>query len=359
MDLGYKIIVIGLSLHRRGGVASVLSTFAQAGFFDNEQVIYHSSCGDGSKLQKFFSILRQWVAYIFRLLNDRPDLAHIHFSSGSSFWRKVPYILLSKTFGLGLLLNVHPTHFHDYFRKASPVVAWVIRHVLNCADCIGFANQNLISAFKPLFPHKQLVYLPNPVSLEKYYPDDSSARKNDQALYLGAILKIKGVYDILRAIPLVRKGGTNVHFIFCGDYETAKLRQQAIQLGLDSKVDIRDWISYEEKLRLLQQSTMLLLPSHSEGFPIVVLEAMACGLPVIATPVGGLQGVLQNEVNALIVEQGNFSMLAEKIELMAKDSTLREKLAANGFELAKKHDVRLVMSELKKLYNELIILSEC
>jgi len=348
-----KIVVIGLSLHRRGGVASVLATFAGAGFFDRKEVVYHCSCGDGSKFDKLFSIVKQWVKFLGLLTAKQPDLAHIHFSADSSFWRKVPYILLAKLFRLKLLLNVHPTHFYDYFAKASPPIQRLMKAVLGCADCLGFANANLIAAFRPYFPHLRLVHLRNPVDLTRYYPPTLPQRR-PQALYLGAILPIKGVYDIVKAVELLKAKQRELCFIFCGDYETDKLRNQVQDLRLNSVVQVRDWISYETKLELLQQSSMLLLPSYSEGFPMVVLEAMACGLPVISTPVGGLAGVLRDGENALLVEPGNPEMLAEKIEQLLIDAALRDKLVAHGDELVRRHDVRLVMKDLESLYHELV-----
>ena len=340
-------------MHRRGGVASVLATFAGAGFFDDEEVIYHCSCGDGSKLNKLLSIIKQWVRFIGLLATKRPDLAHIHFSADSSFWRKAPYILLAKLFRLKLLLNVHPSHFYDYFVKTPLPIQWLMKSLLNCADCLGFANSNLMDAFRPYFPTMRMKHLPNPIDLAKYKPPSESQRCR-QALYLGAILPIKGVYEIVEAIALLKARHSDLRFIFCGDYETDKLRNQIESLNLSRIVQVRDWISYETKLELLQQSSMLLLPSHSEGFPIVVLEAMACGLPVITTCVGGLVGVLHDGENALLVEQGNPIMLAEKIDRLLSDETARYKLVANGFELVKEYDVRAVMQDLKYLYREII-----
>jgi len=353
MQRSYKIVVIGLSLHRRGGVASVLATFAGAGFFNSEDVIYHCTCGDGSKFDKLLSFVKQWVKFLGLLIAERPDLAHIHFSADSSFWRKVPYILLAKLFRLKLLLNVHPTHFYDYFLNVSRPAQWMMKAVLGRADCLGFANANLITAFRPYFPRMRMAHLPNPINLSKYYPPSLPQRRL-QALYLGAILPSKGVYDIVKAAEMLKTKRLGLCFVFCGDYETDKLQKEIDRLGLGNIVKVSDWVSYKTKLALLQQSSMLLLPSYSEGFSIVVLEAMACGLPVIAAPVGGLAGVLRDSENALLVEPGNPTMLAEKIDQLLSDAALRDKLAVQGLELVKQYDVRLVMLRLRDLYQDII-----
>lgn len=346
-----KIIVVSLSRERRGGVATVLSTLTTAGFFD-EQTVYHSSCGDGSKWDKLFSALRQWVRFVLFLRHERPALAHIHFSSDMSFWRKVPYILACRIWKTKLLLHIHPSHFWEYWHKQLPWIRRWIHAILRQADAIAFANPAMIDRYQSLLPELPLLFLPNPIDVQRY-PFSGAIRK-EQVLFLGALLKGKGVYDILRAVPLLTATHPLLTFVLCGDHEVDKVRQTVHRQHLDRLVEIRSWVGYEEKLALLQKSAVLILPSYSEGFPMVVLEAMATGVPVIATPVGGLPALLQDGEHLLFTEPGNPAMLARQIDRVLSDPALQERLRRKGIEYVQHHDVKAVMERTRKAYHTVL-----
>jgi glycosyltransferase involved in cell wall biosynthesis len=346
-----KIIVVSLSRERRGGVATVLSTLAMAGFFD-EQTVYHSSCGDGSKWDKLVSAVRQWIRFVLFLRQEQPALAHIHFSSDMSFWRKVPYICACRLLHTRLLLHIHPSHFWDYWQQQPRWLRQKMHAILRMADAIAFANPAMVDVYKPLFPDVPLLFLPNPIDVQRY--PFSNARRRQQVLFLGALLKGKGVYDILRAVPLLAAAHPHLTFMLCGDHEVEQVRQTVQQQNLERQVKIRSWVGYEEKLALLQESAVLILPSYSEGFPMVVLEAMATGVPVIATPVGGLPALLQDGEQLLFTEPGHPAMLARQIDRLLTDPSLQERLRQKGVDYVQLHDVKAVMERTRQAYRAVL-----
>jgi glycosyltransferase involved in cell wall biosynthesis len=342
-----KIMVVGLSKERRGGVATVLSTLDAAGFFD-EQIVYHSSCGDGSKWDKLFSAVRQWCLFLRFLQQERPALAHIHFSSDMSFWRKVPYIFSCRFLDVKLLLHIHPSHFWDYWQRQPRWIERWMRSILRKADAIAFANPAMMNRYKSLLPDIPMLFLPNPIDLQRY--PFSEEKRKEQVLFLGALLKGKGVYDVLRAVPLLAASHPHLHFVLCGDHEVEKLEQAVQQQNLTRQVKICSWVGYPEKLALLHESAILILPSYSEGFPVVVLEAMATGVPVIATPVGGLPTMMQDGEQLLFTEPRNPAMLARQIERLLTDDALQRRLVRKGLEYVQHHNVQLVMACTRNAY---------
>lgn len=346
-----KIIVVSLSKERRGGVATVLSTLAAAGYFDG-QIVYHASCEDGSHRDKLFSAIRQWVLFLRVLRRQRPLLAHIHFSSDMSFWRKVPYIFACRAFSVKLLLHIHPSHFWEYWQEQPSWIRRRMHSILRKANAIAFANPAMIDRFRSIMPAMPLLFLPNPIDLQRY--PFSDAERKEQVLFLGALLKGKGVYDILRAVPLLSAGHPHLFFVLCGDHEVDKVRQVVQEKKLTQQVQIRTWVGYQEKLDLLHKSAVLILPSYSEGFPVVVLEAMAGGVPVIATPVGGLPVVLRDEEHLLFTEPGNPLMLARQIERLLTDDALRLRLIRNGLQYVQHHDVQRVMEQSRAAYRAVL-----
>jgi glycosyltransferase involved in cell wall biosynthesis len=345
-----RVIVVSLSKDRRGGVAAVLSTLAEAGFF-SDRVIYHYSCGDGGQARKLYSALRQWLGFVQAIRRHKPDLIHIHFSSDMSFWRKVPYIYWARLCGIKLLLQVHPSHFSDYLQKQKSGVRKFILAVLKQADAIAFANSGMVDFFQPLLPRQRLYYIENPVNLT-HYSFQRGPRK-EQALFLGAILKGKGVYDIVRAAPLVIGRHPFFKFILCGDHELDKLQRLIVQQGLANHFELRSWIGYETKVQLLSESAMLLLPSYSEGFPMVVLEAMASGLPVITTPVGGMAKALTDGVQVLFAPPRQANQLADKILYLLDHPDVKDALATRALQYVQQHDVGAVVDRIQHIYRQM------
>ncbi len=345
-----RVVVISLSRHRRGGVATVLNTLAEAGFFNNG-VCYHSSCGDGVKLAKLFSAVRQWFIFARRLGRRRPDLVHIHFSSDMSFWRKVPYMLLLHQRRIPLLLHVHPSHFWDYVHSRHGWVKGFIVALLRRSDGIIFANRAMVDRFRSLLPEQRLYHVHNPIDT-RLFPFSRNGRK-EQALFLGAILKGKGVYDIVRAAPLVLAERPHCRFVFCGDHEIDKLRQTVQEHGLQDHFEIHPWVDYATKKRLLAESGLLLLPSFSEGFPMVVLEAMASGLPVITTPVGGMAEALHDGEEVLFIKPANPALLAERTIHLLQQAELRQQLAERALAYVQRHNVEQVIQRTRAIYQEI------
>ncbi len=345
-----RVIVVSLSKERRGGVAAVLTTLAEAGFF-SEQIIYHHSCGDGGQVRKLYSALQQWLAFVRAVRRHKPDLVHIHFSSDMSFWRKVPYIYWTRFCAVKLLLQVHPSHFRDYLQKQKAVVRKFMITVLKQADAIAFANREMVEFFRPWLPDQRLYYIENPIDLSRYVCRQG-ARK-EQALFLGALLKGKGIYDIVRAAPLVIGRRPFFKFVLCGDHELDLVRRVIVQKGLANHFEIYSWIGYEAKVKLLAESLMLLLPSYSEGFPMVVLEAMACGLPVITTPVGGMATTFTDGEQVLFVEPRNPAQLAERILYLLDHPQVSQTLVAHARHYVQKHEVGHVVNKIRNIYQQL------
>ena len=344
-----KVIVIGLSLHRHGGVASVLATFSHAGFFDHPFIIYHPSCSSQSRPMRWFSTLWQWISFV-RYFRYR-CLAHIHCSSDASFFRKIPYIGLCKLVRFPVILNIHPTHFYDYILQSGSMKRKFILGVLKSCQCVGFANPELIESFGKLLPRQELIHLPNPIDLERYRPGPSP--RKDTLLFLGLFSKSKGVFDLIQAVSNINSGPQKVRLTCAGDGDIAHLRRVVRGEGLENDIEINEWVGYEKKLSLYQSCRALVLASYSEGFPMVVLEAMACGCPVITTPVGGLRR-LTDEHHVLFVAPGAVSQLEKTIKQLIADVSLQDRLAKNGLNFVQDYDVKNIMVSLIGLYSQFL-----
>ncbi len=150
-------------------------------------------------------------------------------------------------------------------------------------------------------------------------------------LAAGRLSREKGHLDLIEAIAMFAKTAppATARFIFAGEGpEQSRLEKRCRELGIAQQVmfvghqsDLAPWYALAD---------VMVLPSHSEGSPNVLLEAMAAGVPCVATAVGGVPEIATNELNALLIPKENPAALAHAMLRLARDVSLRAQLAAAG-----------------------------
>jgi len=113
----------------------------------------------------------------------------------------------------------------------------------------------------------------------------------------------------------------------------------------------------EEKIIIFKTSHIFAYPSYTEGFPLVILEAMAAGMPLVTTPVGGLADVIEDRKHGFLVKSmpPDPEEVAEKIIALIGDPELMKKMSENNLREAKeKYDVKVVVRDIEELYHQLL-----
>lgn len=133
--------------------------------------------------------------------------------------------------------------------------------------------------------------------------------------YIGRLSEEKGIMNLALAIPLVLNRRTDVEFLICGD---GVLRHQAEEdlraFKPTGKVIFAGWIPHDEVSDCLNQMKLLVLPSYTEELPATLLEAMACGTPVLATPVGSIPAVIKDGGTGFIMEESSPQCIAANVD---------------------------------------------
>ena len=167
---------------------------------------------------------------------------------------------------------------------------------------------------KEIEPSTKTIIVSNTVKIPQ-----KTVQWNDKSftiLFLGVLIKRKGVHDLLSAIDLLKKRELlkNTKFIIAGSgVEEENLKNQCGELKLNSYVEFVGWTEGEKKYNLLEKSQLLVLPSYNEGLPIAILEAMSYGLPIISTRVGDIESAVIDKKNGYLIEPGDISRLADAI----------------------------------------------
>lgn len=168
-------------------------------------------------------------------------------------------------------------------------------------------------------------------------------------LYMGWLERTKGVLDLLRAFEELTRlcSHGQVRLVLAGEGSLLDhCRRWVREHRLEGEVEIPGWISGEAKARLLAASDVFVLPSYFEGLSNAMLEAMAAGLPVVATHVGGLPDAVTSEREGILVEPGHPKQLREALLRLACDPELRESLGRAARHAAARFEVEEAVEKL-------------
>jgi glycosyltransferase involved in cell wall biosynthesis len=347
------VLQLGPALDVRGGVSSVEKLIAGHPAA-HVRVTHVATMEDGSfwRKLKVFSrsvlVLRRAVK-----LNDKL-VVHIHFSSRGSTLRKLILVWITLHADRPLVLHAHGSVFDSFFDRLPTFARAIVRRTFARADCFIVLSSQWKRFYVDRFGlrESQVVVLCNPAALPSSTPD-RTARSRVQFLFLGRIGERKGSFDLLQAFArlpeAVRK---QARLVFAGDGEVDALRAAASELG--ESVVVHSWIDSKQRDRLLVESDVFALPSYNEGVPMAMLEAMAYGMPIVATPVGGIPDAVTHEVEALLVEPGAVEQLSAALHRLIEQDTLRHTLGRNARARAERCDIKQYSLELARIYRRLV-----
>lgn len=175
-------------------------------------------------------------------------------------------------------------------------------------------------------------------------------------LFLARTEEAKGLFDAIEAFIELKKKYPTMKLTIAGDgFAKEKAMQIIDQHQLNESVEFVGFVKGKEKASVFINSHIYLFPSYSEGMPNSVLEAMAFGLPVITTPVGGLTDFFEDGKHGNYVEIKKAHQIVEKTQAIIEDKELYKKISLENFEYARKRfTTTIVINRLEKIYSKYI-----
>jgi glycosyltransferase involved in cell wall biosynthesis len=147
--------------------------------------------------------------------------------------------------------------------------------------------------------------------------------------YIGRLSGEKGVQHFARALPAILSDRENLRVLIGGNGQLRDSIAASLHEGIATRVDLPGWISHDDLPGYLNQLRLLVLPSYTEGLPNIMLEAMACGTPVLATPVGAVLDVIIDGKTGFIMENNSPECIAENV-MRALEHPGSERIAEAG-----------------------------
>lgn len=327
---GRVVVMLGVdpaSTHR-GGISAVVDVYRQGGLFERWPIEYIGTTTSGpahTKARIFVVAVWKFLGLIFA---KRVALVHAHTASRSSFWRKSVFLLIARLARRPVLLHLHGGRFLEFYRQeCGPIRRALVRLTLKSAYRIVVLSSRWKEIIESIAPQAKAVVVANPVQVANQL---GSRAPTNRILFLGRLSEAKGFFDLLEAIALVKRAGVRFQ-LRCGGHGDAKVvRNELRRLGIEDAVVLLGWVEGEAKDKEIEQAVVFVLPSYIEGLPMGVLEAMAAGVPVVATSVGGIPDAIDDEHTGFLISPGDIQALADRLIRLLSEPDLRERFSVEG-----------------------------
>ncbi len=299
------------------------------------------------------AVLRIWASALL----GRVAFVHVNLGDRGSACRKGLAILLVRMAAVPVVLHLHAAELIDDYAKAGRLVRFLARLPFRAATCCVVLGQLwrgwLVASLG--IDSSKVVIVPNgvPVSpVQTVAATDPSCRTR-RMLFLGNLIERKGILDLLDAVARLPTGHPPWHLTVAGGGDIERCQALAVRLGVSDRVSFTGWVDQARARILLAEADMLVLPSYDEGLPLVLLEALGMGTPVVCTPVGAIPEVLEDQHTALFVRPGDPADLSRTLQRLLEDDALRRTLSANGSALfAREFTLDVFIERLFQVYKQ-------
>ncbi len=262
----------------------------------------------------FLRTISTSVGFFLKIAKIRPDVIYAE----TLYSGALGGVLAKKLLGIPVISRpVGEIYVASRFEKMT-VLKFVIR------------NSSMVLAMTKHMEKEVLKYgkvktavMPDGVDYEYFRNYPKQKKIKNSVLFVGRLIKLKGVYDLLKAFEQVKKSVPDAVLFIAGyGEEEGGMKKMIRERGINDVIFLGK-INKKGVARYMKSCEVLVLPSYSEGFPLVLVEAMACGMPIVTTNARGLPEIIKNGLNGLIVNVGNYDDLAAKCKSFLTDDRLR------------------------------------
>lgn len=349
-----RIVMLGPDLDDLGGMASVVQGYTAAWQHDRYALRYIGTYdSNAAQLTKAKMALVAFMRYLWLLVAWRPHVLHVHYSAGVSFLRKSVFMLVGRLARQKIVMHCHAPNMDTFYVRRTGVFKRYLDWILRAADLHIVVARSWQTFFEELGLGVPVLTLYNAVPLPP--APDRSDRPFPVLLTLGRLGQRKGTYDTLKAIPHILAQYPEAQFWLGGDGEVEQVRQIADAADWGDHLRLLGWVSGAEKDDVLARADVFLLPSYGEGLPVAVIEAMAYGLPVISTPVGGIPELVVDGETGNLIKPGDVdALVTHATALLASPQRRAEMGAAARAVIQRDFELGSVMEQLYAAYATLI-----
>ncbi len=284
-----------------------------------------------------FYFARDFLQLIRMLVRVRPDAALVHATSSLSILRDWMFMVTARLFGARVICHYHGTLHARFPSGETRIGRAVCRFLMSAAHRVIVLSPTYQREMGKAWKRDDLVWVSNvaDVALFRNMPANTPApwlASGERAvLFVGRLSAPKGIYDLFDAIPGVIERHPEARFVLVGvaenDAMEPVIRAEAGRRGITARLTFLGSLEGRDKAAAFVTSKMIVVPSWTEAFPLVIPEAMAAGLPVVATAVGAIPDFVKEGEDGFLVPTKEPSQLADRICRLLEDESLRRRIS--------------------------------
>lgn len=332
---------------------------------------------DGIKVKRFSPVLPSSLLYMMGNSFDLVHMHHLGYLAPISSYAAVR----KKLKDMPAVFTIHGL-FHDPylvrdvedpfsgrikgkiqkgFPYAAPwrIINWLV-HLPLCADRItALTEWEKREAGKLGIARKKIEVVPNGIILDRFRRRKLDFFENlgidgEVLVFVGQPSRRKGWEYFLRAMPQILKHSPEAQAVFIGYRRNPEVERLCSKLGINDSVRFLGFLPEEKKIEALCAADVFVLPTLYEGFGIVFLEAMACGLPIVTTDVAGNSEIVENKKNGLLVKPRNSKAVADAAVRILSSSALRNRMKKNSMKKSREYDWKAVAKKYLEIYESVL-----
>lgn len=290
---------------------------------------------DGRKgLARMALALRRTLAMLHRVRTNRIEVVQFMTSDNLGFFEKAVMAFAAQAVGARAVLHLIGG-FAEFYARAGwrrPVIRWILARM----NAIIAVHPEVAAYIERLAPGADVWVIPNPVVCRRSPPIfPRPASGTSTVLFIGALKRAKGVLDFLELARRIRDRGVSARFVVIGEGPDAAICHAFVrQHRLDDIIELPGFVDEATKASLLAESSVFCLPTYSEGTPISVLEAMAEGMPIVSTTVGGIPFAVRHGENGWLFPPGDLAGMERAVLYLLAAPKVRIAMGRSGWKRA-------------------------
>ena len=351
-----RVLMVGMHLTKtRGGISTLIAEILKSPLKDDFEFTYiESQAEDFGKFGKAFLALGAIARFVWICISKRPNLVYVHLGSNASLYRESIFIFLAKLFGKKVITHFHAGDVDNYYPFQSKIGQKFIQTALGLSDSFIAVSQESAKQLRDITQSQNISVITNAIDTSVFNGDKKSLTDEPRGdavrlLFVGAVGKLKGEKDLIKALALLRDNKPNLKISFLG-YGAENLKDYCERFEIGNLVEYLGAVPMNERIEFFRRSDIFVLPTYAEAMPMSVIEAMAAGLPVISTRVGGIPELIEDGVDGILFAPGDVGALAEKISFLLNNKDTRIRIGKKAKQKAREQmDFRVYVNKLRTL----------
>lgn len=321
---------IGNKLSKHGNTTTSIETLGE--FLENEGYVLYYASSKKNKMLRFIDMVFTTFKYAHKV-----DYVLIDTYSTFNFWYAFLISQLCRLLNVKYIAKLHGGNL-PYRIKNNPFICDLI---FKNAHAITAPSGYLMDSFATR-NYSNLIFVPNTIDISKY-PYKERTVTVPKLLWVRSFSAIYNPKMAIQVFYELKKEFPDAELCMVGP-DKENLMQQCVDFAkqLDVEVTFTGKLSKEEWISLSKNFTVFINTTHFDNTPVSLLEAMAIGLPVISTNVGGIPFLIENKVHALLVNDGAVSEMADAVKLLMRDEALTLDLIRNSRKMVEGYDWQIV-----------------